>query len=224
MSTSATPSIWNAVEIAIRGANRSSAHSSTVSGSSPSNSTESSPASSSSISSTLMRAPRRRRLPAGGAGLRRRLAPLAERAYGETVSCRRLLANARPGRLEPRELAQLVIVQPPREVGERLAVEPRLEPTGDHPFDRRVELVGRYAPEERAADRGAGAEPAADEDVVGLPPNAAVVARRRALEAEVADPVLGARVRAPVEIQPQLGDLRSEALLEPLDQRAEPRL
>src|SRR5579871_2685777 len=54
MSISTTLSIWNDVEIARLGANRSIAHSSTACGSSPSNSIESSPASSSSISSTLL--------------------------------------------------------------------------------------------------------------------------------------------------------------------------
>src|SRR5581483_9847396 len=56
------------------------------------------------------------------------------------------------------------------------------------------------------------------------PPRAAFVARRRALEADVADPVLRARMRAAVEVQPQLGDLPAEALLEPVDEAAEPRL
>ena len=50
---------------------------------------------------------------------------------------------------------------------------------------------------------GLGPEAAAHEDVVGLAPHAALVARGRALEAEVADPVLRAGVRAAVEVQPQ---------------------
>src|SRR5579884_1923909 len=52
MCSSTAPSAWNAVEIAIRGEKRSSAHSRSASGSSPSNATESSPASRSSSSST----------------------------------------------------------------------------------------------------------------------------------------------------------------------------
>src|SRR5579885_3520501 len=52
MCSSTAPSVWNVVEIASRGENRSIAHSSSVSGSSPSNCTESSPASRSSSSST----------------------------------------------------------------------------------------------------------------------------------------------------------------------------
>src|SRR5262249_60209789 len=43
----------------------------------------------------------------------------------------------------------------------------------------------------------------------------------RSRESVVADPVLCARVWAAVEVEPQLGDLRVETLLEPLDQPAE---
>ena len=50
---------------------------------------------------------------------------------------------------------------------------------------------------------GVGPEPAAHEDVVGLPALPGLVARGRALEADVADPVLGAGVRAAVELQPR---------------------
>ena len=57
MSISTTLSIWNDVEIAMRGVNSAIAHSSTACGSSPSNSIESSPASSSSSSSTLLMPP-----------------------------------------------------------------------------------------------------------------------------------------------------------------------
>ena len=75
------------------------------------------------------------------------------------------------------------------------------------PSTRCVELLGRHAPEERAPDRRVRAEAAAHEDVVGLAALALLVARGRALEAEVADPVLRAGVRAAVEVQPQVGDL-----------------
>src|SRR5690348_15728182 len=54
MWRSTAPSVWNAVEIAIRGENRSIPHARTASGSSPSNSTLSSPASRSSSSSMDM--------------------------------------------------------------------------------------------------------------------------------------------------------------------------
>ena len=52
-----------------------------------------------------------------------------------------------------------------------------------------------------------GPEAAAQEDVVGLPPLPVLVAHGRALEAEVADPVMGAGVRAAVEVELQPGDL-----------------
>ena len=48
-----------------------------------------------------------------------------------------------------------------------------------------------------------------------------VVAHGAALEAEIAHPVLGARVRAAVEVELQLADRSTEADLEPLDERGE---
>src|SRR5438132_1787220 len=134
------------------------------------------------------------------------------------------IPDARTRGLEPGERAERVVVEAPREDGEALACAAAREPAGDQALDRVVQLGGRDPPEERPPDRGVGAEAAADEDVVRLPPLAAVVARSRPLEAEVADPVLRAGVRAAVELEPKLRDLRPEALLEHLDQRAEPRL
>ena len=66
-----------------------------------------------------------------------------------------------------------------------------------------------------------GAEAAAHEDVVRLHALAVGVARRRALEAEVGDPVLRAGVRAAVELQAERADGVAEARLEVLDQPAE---
>ena len=84
--------------------------------------------------------------------------------------------------------------------------------------------VGTRRKSERA-DRGLGPEPAADEDVVGLAPDAALVARGRALEAEVADPVLRAGVGAAVEVEPQARRSASpKRSSRPVDQRAEARL
>src|SRR5581483_9290150 len=208
----AIPSSWNAVEMPIRGENRSSAHSITTSGSSPSNATESSPASSSSISSALMPAPRRRQ---AAAWLPGRLRP----ASG---SCN-LLPDSLLRRLEPRQLAQLLVGLPARPGGERVAAAV-VEPALDQPDGRVVEPLGRDAPEERPPDRRVRPEAAADEDVVRLPPGAVVVARRRALEAEVADPVLRAGVRAAVQVQTQRRRRLTEALLDHLEQPAQPRL
>ena len=50
------------------------------------------------------------------------------------------------------------------------------------------------------------------------------VAHRRALEAEIADPVLAAGVGAAVEVQPEPGDVVAEPALQVLDQDAEPAL
>ena len=99
-----------------------------------------------------------------------------------------------------------------------------VDPAGDQALDGGVDLVGRHAAEERLADLGLGPEAAAHEDVVRLPPHAALVARRRALEAKVADPVLCARVGTTVEVEPKVGDLVAELRLEVVDQTAEARL
>src|SRR5262249_58902339 len=79
-------------------------------------------------------------------------------------------------------------------------------------------------PERRPRDGCAGAESAAQEDVVRLPALAVLVPDGRALEAEVADPVLRAGVRAAVEVEPQARDLVAEPRFERLDQRVGSRL
>src|SRR5215831_15367031 len=177
MSISTEPSIWNAVEIAIRGEKRSSAHSRSACGSCPSNSTESSPASSSSSTSYRLTPPFS--FPGAGCYLASRRLPFS-----------------RPGRLAAREGTELVVRRPVAEGTEGLAGQTRREPAGDEPLHGRVQLLGRDAPEDRPGDRRARAEPAAQEHVVRLPPPALLVAGGRSLEAEVADPVLRACVRA----------------------------
>ena len=81
-----------------------------------------------------------------------------------------------------------------------------------------VELLGRHAPEDGPSDcRAAGrARRAAGRR---RPAGASRPRRgRRPLQAEVADPVLPAGVRAAVEVEPQPGDLVAEPPLEVLDQ------
>src|SRR5581483_9434338 len=129
-----------------------------------------------------------------------------------------------PRGLEPRERAELVVAEPALELGERLAVVAFLEPAAHETRDRGLELLARHAAEERAADRRRRAERAAHEHVVRRHAVAVPVLARRRLEAEVADPVLRARVRATVEVKPQLADLRPERRLEVLDERLQPRL
>ena len=189
----ATPSIWNAVEIAIRGRTARSPTRARVSGSSPSNATESSPASSSSMSSRCSRC--------------------------DLLSLSRFArARARPARRARRRRAGA-------EVGERLAVARERRASRHEALDRGVELLRGTRRKSGRRDRGVRAErrrarrcrrPAAG--------RRRVVAHGRALEAEVADPVLGARVRAAVEVEAEVRDLVAEALLEVLDQPAEPRL
>src|SRR5262245_34792007 len=131
---------------------------------------ESSPASSSSINSNVL------------------MGEPPVRRYSFVVS---LLPFSRLRRLEAGQLAQLLVARAARERHEALARLAPLEPAADESHDRRVQLLGRHPPEQRSADRRLGPEAAADEDVVRLPSDASLVARGRALEAEVADPVLG---------------------------------
>src|SRR3954451_1228549 len=158
MSSSTAPSVWNAVEIEIRGANRSIAHSSTASGSSPSNATESSPASRSSSSSTLM--------------------------------C-----------LPPCQTSDLVVCRAVAKAAEGLAVAAALDPARDEGPDSLVELFRRDALEDRECDRRGPVEAAAQEDVVSLVALSFGIANGRALEPEIADPMMGAGVSAAVEVQ-----------------------
>src|SRR5262245_29350759 len=137
---------------------------------------------------------------------------------------RQLLAFALLRRLDARERTELAVREPSRERGERLAFTPAVEPALDKARNGGVELLREDPAEQRPPDRGIATETATDEDVVGLPAAAVLVARRRPLEAEVGDPVLRTRVRAAVEVETEIGDLRSEALLQRLDQAAEPRL
>ena len=199
MSISATSPSWNAVESASPSPNRSIAHSSSSHGSCPSNSTDSSPASRSSISSSTAGA----------------------HAASSSVFLR---SSARPGRLAADQDAELVVCRAVAVRTEALAGAPTVEPGDDQPLDRLVELLGRHAAEHRAADRRHRAERAAQQDVVALVPLAFGVAHRRALEAEIADPVLAAGVGAAVEMEAELGDLVAEPPFEVLDQAAEPPL
>ena len=105
-----------------------------------------------------------------------------------------------------------------------LALRPVREPASDEAVHELVELPRRHAPEHRARDRRARPEGAAEVDVVRLAALPVLVARGRPLEADVADPVLRARVGASVEVQPQLRDVLAEPVFEPSDQRIEPRL
>src|SRR3954470_18488286 len=116
-------------------------------------------------------------------------------------SCSLLPSDPGLGRLEAGEEAELLVGQPAREIHEVLARVPLREPAADEAVHRVVEALGEHPPEQRATDLGDRPEAAADEDVVRLLALARLVAGSGALEAEVADPVLGARVGAAVEVQ-----------------------
>src|SRR5207237_5845911 len=154
--------------------------------------------------------PERPAAPRPRTGQRARRPPARRRA---PRSCRALPC---PCGLEAGELAELVVAEARGEVPERLVARAPVDPPTDEADDRCVELLGRHPPEERPADLRPGAEPAAHEDVVRLPPGAAVIPGGRALEAEIADPVLRAGVGAPVEVQAQAAELGAETPLEVL--------
>ena len=118
------------------------------------------------------------------------------RAHAAASSRTRFFAGSRPA-----SDTELVVRQPALEVGEGLAVGAACEPAAHEPLDGGLDLLARDAAEERAADLRHGTERAAHEDVVGGDAIALGVLAGRRLEAEVADPVLRARVRAAVEMQ-----------------------
>ena len=129
-----------------------------------------------------------------------------------------------PRRLAPGEECQLVVARAVAERAEALLALALLQPAVDRPVDGVGELLGRHAAEDRPPDGRVRAEAAAQADVVGLASHALLVAHRRALEADVADPVVAAGVRAAVEVQREPGDLVAEAGFELVDDLVEPRL
>ena len=135
------------------------------------------------------------------------------------TSSRRLFAGSRPARRP--SSSSLVRSQNARKLSSPLTLpQPPVQEAGD----RVGEVLGRDPAEHRPGDRRVGAEAAAQQQVVGLAAHAFLVPHRRALEAEIADPVVRAGVRAAVEVQLQPGERVAEACLEVLDEGVEPRL
>src|SRR5262249_23396330 len=166
------------------------------------------------------RAPTRAAPTARGPRTRSRARRPRDRRSGR--SCRLLLS--RMCRLPADQDPQLLVARPVAERPEVLAVAARREPAADQAFHGLVQLLRRYAPEDRPGDRRLRSESAAQEHVVGLAPATLLVAYRRALEAEVAGPVLGAGVRAAVEVEPEAGDVIAEPILEVPEERVGARL
>ena len=108
------------------------------------------------------------------------------------------------------------------ERSEALAAAPPVEPANDQPCDHLVQFFRGNAAEDGPPDGGVRPERAAEEHVVGLVAPTLRVADGRPLEAEVADPVLAAGVRAAVEVQAQAGGVVPEPRLQMLDQAAQP--
>jgi len=97
----------------------------------------------------------------------------------------------------------------------RLAVRPLAQVGCDESLDVRRRFLGRYAPQQRSTDFGVLAQAATQIDLVRLEFFVArfVAPRGRTLQADVGHPVVGARVRAPVDSD-----------LEPLDSAPKPIL
>src|SRR2546429_236904 len=173
-------------------------------------------------SARTARSPTRAPPPAPPPRTRRSAPPLRDRP-ATRASCRLLLLLDRG--LAPGEFAELLVGCPVAPRAERLAVGARSHPAGDQPGDGVVELLGRHASEDRSSDRCRTVEAPAQVHVVGLVSATLLVAHGRALEADVADPVLRARMRATVEMQPQTVEraLR-EPLLEELHETVHTRL
>ena len=181
MSISATSPSWNAVESASRPPKRSIAHSSSSHGSC-------------------------------ALELDRQLAGLQIVEQLRSRSCCLLLgsrllgrrpARGRPGRRARRRSCGRRTRGSSRR--RRAAVEPADDQAG-----RRVSSSSSVGTRRKTGRPIAASGPsaAAQEDVVGLAALALLVAHGRALEAEVADPVLAAGVRAAVEVEPQPGERR----------------
>src|SRR5204863_2365108 len=101
------------------------------------------------------------------------------------------------------ERAQVVVGVARGELAEALPGPPVVEIRAQQALDRRGRLAGRYPVADRARYRLVEADGAADAEVVGVHERA-VDLHLLALEADVGDPVLAARVRAAGDVDPHV--------------------
>src|SRR3954469_21304003 len=215
MSRMAMPSAPPPSEIAIRGWNRSSAHSRTSWAGASSYRTESSPASYSSstacsatsVTSSPSRARRRR-------GSRQ----FPARSLN---SCR--LASGRR-RARGRQCLELLVGRPDAEVPERLALGPTRDPRPDQPVHGLLEPTRRDAANQRPGDRLEPPDAPPQEHVERLLGALDRLAARRSHEPDVADPVQGAGVRAAVEVHLERPQRVAPPFLEVRQQATHPAL
>src|SRR5437764_11239446 len=124
-----------------------------------------------------------------------------------------------------RDGLQLVVALALRKGLERLALTPLVQVGGHQALDVLRGPLRRHAPQDRPADGRVGAEPAPQVDLVGLQlALRAIAARRRALQADIRDPVVGAGMRAAVDAQLEPLHLPAKALLQPQHDFLELRL
>src|SRR5919204_1094695 len=126
-----------------------------------------------------------------------------------------LLPYQRRYALATRDGLQLVVALALRKGLERLALTPLVQVGGHQALDVLRGLVRRHAPQDWPADGRVRAEPAPQVDLVGLQlALRAIAARRRALQADIRDPVEGAGMRAAVDAQLEPLHLPAKALLQ----------
>src|SRR5947208_282192 len=130
----------------------------------------------------------------------------------------RLLAHPEDG--------QLLVGMAGEELLDALPFLASVEIGTEQALDDEMDLAARYPLEHRTADGGVPAQAAAQKDVVPLDAltRRTPLAQGRALEADVADPVVGAGVRAAVQVEPQPGDRLAERRLQMLDDPLQPSL
>src|SRR5436305_10201775 len=136
-------------------------------------------------------------------------------------------ADGLGGRLLPHpEDGELLVGMADEELLDALPFLASVEIGTEQALDDEMDLAARHPLEHRPADGGVPAQAAAQKYVVpldALPPGPPL-AQGRPLEADVADPVVGAGVGAAVQVEPQPGDRRAEGRLQMLDDPLQPPL
>src|SRR5919204_762387 len=136
-----------------------------------------------------------------------------------------LLPYRRRYALATRDGLQLLVALAPGKGLERLALTPLVQVGGHRALHVLGGFLRRHAPQDRPADGRVRAEPAPQVDLVGLQlALIAIAARRRALQADIRDPVVSTGMWAAVDAQLEPLHLPAEALLQPQHDLLELRL
>src|SRR5215218_1526616 len=103
---------------------------------------------------------------------------------------------------------QILVGMAGKEMLDALPFAASVEIGAEQTLDDEVDLGARHPLEDRAADGGVRSEAAAQEEVIAMDALAgrSALAQGGALQADVADPVMSAGMRAAVEVEPQPRD------------------